>query len=190
MPRTAPQSFLPFVALPFLYHRIHVKIGKVGVSGNSITGVSGAVYYLERAGLWTQGLRMGKGLNKSAASAVMAAFFTALFLKAFAFDFMLVEGVSMEPALLPGQVVMINRLAYGIRSPFPAKDRYLVRWKVPSEDDIVVFWTPLGDLAVKRIYALLPGRRCIVRGDNSLQSYDSRSYGPVPMDNIIGKVLK
>jgi signal peptidase I len=133
---------------------------------------------------------MGKGLTRRTARAVMAAFIAALFLKAFAFDFMLVEGVSMEPVLMSGQVLMINRLAYGIRSPFPAKDRYLVRWKIPSEDDIVVFWTPLGDLAVKRIYALLPGRRFIARGDNVLQSYDSRAYGPVPVDNIIGKVVK
>jgi signal peptidase I len=133
---------------------------------------------------------MGKGLHKSTAKAVMAAFCAALFLKTFAFDFMLVEGVSMEPALMPGQVILINRLAYGIRSPFPAKDRYLVRWKVPSKDDIVVFWTPLGTLAVKRIYSLLPGQRFTVRGDNSLQSYDSRAYGPVPFSNIIGKVWK
>jgi len=26
-------------------------------------------------------------------------------------------------------------------------------------------------------------------GDNSIVSYDSRSYGPVQTDNIIGKVL-
>jgi type IV secretory pathway protease TraF len=28
-----------------------------------------------------------------------------------------------------------------------------------------------------------------VKGDNLSMSYDSRSYGPVPMNNIIGKVL-
>jgi signal peptidase I len=124
--------------------------------------------------------------------AVLAAFITALFLKLFVFDFMLIEGTSMEPALLPEQVVMVSRLAYGIRSPFPAKSgqRYLVRWKDPSVNDVVVFWTPLGELAVKRIASVLPGNRFIARGDNALQSYDSRAYGPVPLDNIIGKVLK
>jgi type IV secretory pathway protease TraF len=29
----------------------------------------------------------------------------------------------------------------------------------------------------------------IAKGDNEASSYDSRSYGPVPLANIIGKVL-
>jgi signal peptidase I len=132
------------------------------------------------------------GLNRRTAKAMLAAFMAALFLKLFAFDFMLVEGESMEPALVSGQVVMVNRLAYGIRSPFPVKNgrRYLVRWRVPSENDVVVFWTPLGALAVKRIAALLPEERFNALGDNSLQSYDSRAYGSAAIDDIIGKVLK
>jgi signal peptidase I len=121
----------------------------------------------------------------------MAAFIVALFLKSFVFDVMLVEGSSMEPALIPGQAVMVNRLAYGIRVPFQANGgrRYLVRWSIPSENDVVVFWTPLGELAVKRISALLPGGRFIALGDNAPQSYDSRAYGPASLDTIVGKVL-
>jgi signal peptidase I len=134
---------------------------------------------------------VGSGLNRRTARAVAAAFIAALFLKNFVIDVMLVEGASMEPVLMSGQVVMVNRLAYGIRVPFQAKDdsRYLARWNIPSENDIVVFWTPLGDLAVKRIFALLPGERFIARGDNSLQSYDSRAYGPASLNDIVGKVL-
>jgi signal peptidase I len=137
-------------------------------------------------------LQVKSRLGRKTAKAVLTAFVAALFLKFFVFDFMLVEGESMEPMLASGQVVMVNRLAYGVRSPFPVKSgrRYLVRWKAPSENDVVVFWTPLGELAVKRIYSLLPGERFIALGDNSLQSYDSRAYGPVLFDNIIGKVLK
>jgi signal peptidase I len=137
-------------------------------------------------------LQVKNRLGRKTAKAVLTAFITALFLKAFVFDFMLVEGESMEPALVSGQVIMVNRLAYGIRSPFPAKDgrRYLVRWKAPSENDVVVFWTPLGELAVKRIFSLLPEERFIALGDNALQSYDSRAYGPALIDSIIGKVLK
>jgi signal peptidase I len=121
----------------------------------------------------------------------MAAFITALLLKSFALDIMLVEGSSMEPALWPGQAVMVNRLAYGVRGPFQTNggSRYLVRWNIPSESDVVVFWTPLGELAVKRISTLLPGGRFVALGDNAPQSYDSRSYGPVALDAIVGKVL-
>jgi signal peptidase I len=134
---------------------------------------------------------VGSGLNKRTARAVGAAFIAALFLKSFVFDFMLVEGSSMEPVLIPGQVVMVNRLAYGIRVPFQAKggNRYLVRWNTPAENDVVVFWTPLDALAVKRIAALLPGKRFIALGDNAPQSYDSRAYGPASLDDIVGKVL-
>jgi signal peptidase I len=136
-------------------------------------------------------LNVGSWSNRGTVRAVLAAFIAALFLKTFVFDFMIVEGSSMEPVLMPGQVVMVNRLAYGIRAPFQAKggNRYLVRWNIPSENDVVVFWTPLDALAVKRISALLPGERFIALGDNSLQSYDSRSYGPASFDDIIGKVL-
>jgi signal peptidase I len=135
--------------------------------------------------------KVGSGLNRRTVRAVAAAFIVALFLKNLVFDVMLVEGSSMEPVLMPGQAVVVNRLAYGIRVPFQAKgeSQYLVRWNIPSENDVVVFWTPLGELAVKRISALLPGERFVARGDNSLQSYDSRSYGPAPLDNIVGKVL-
>jgi signal peptidase I len=134
---------------------------------------------------------MNSELNRNTVKAVAAAFIAALFIKSFAFDFMLVEGISMEPALTPGQVVIINRLAYGIRAPFLKKDgnRYLVRWKTPAEGDMVVFWTPLGELAVKRVSAVLRDGCFVATGDNSAQSYDSRAYGAVPLDNIVGKVL-
>ena len=136
-------------------------------------------------------------------SAVLAAFFTALFLKAFVFDFMIVDGRSMEPALKSGAVVVMFRLAYGIRIPFaapvdgtadadPSGGRYLIRWREPKAGEVVVFWTPLGELAVKRI-AVLPafdgGGRYLLLGDNSVESYDSRAYGPVRSDAIVGQVL-
>jgi type IV secretory pathway protease TraF len=53
---------------------------------------------------------------------------------------------------------------------------------------VVVFYTPLGELAVKRC-GEIRGNFFIALGDNGPQSYDSRVYGPVPADNIIGKVL-
>jgi signal peptidase I len=129
------------------------------------------------------------------AKAVLAAFIAAVFLKTCVFDFMLVDGDSMEPALVSGQIVLINRLAYGIRAPVFKRDsgEYLVRWKYPRENDVVVFWTPSNELAVKRISSIITGRiterRFTASGDNAPQSYDSRAYGPVPIDNIIGKVL-
>jgi len=118
--------------------------------------------------------------------AVILALFTAFLIKIFFFDFMIAQGSSMEPAIKSGKVLVISRLRYGFR--FPLMQRYLFRWSKPKIGEIVVFYTPSGELAVKRCIALDEGG-FIAQGDNQNVSYDSRSYGSVPIDNIIGKVL-
>ena len=119
--------------------------------------------------------------------AVLGAFVTAILLKLFMFDFIIAEGNSMEPAIYSGTVLVVNRLQYGLR--FPGQPGYLVRWAEPKQGDVVVFYTPSGSIAVKRCETLLGEGGFMAHGDNSLQSYDSRSYGPVSADDTIGKVL-
>ena len=119
--------------------------------------------------------------------AVLLAFTAALLIKLFLFDFIIAEGNSMEPAIHSGKVLVINRLQYGIR--FPGQQRYLVRWAAPRKGEVVVFYTPFGGIAVKRCINPVEKGAFIAMGDNSLQSYDSRSYGPVSAENTIGKVL-
>ena len=121
-----------------------------------------------------------------ALKAVLGAFALALLMKLFLFDFVIAEGYSMTPAIPPGKILLVCKLVYGFR--FPGSSKYLVRWANPKPDDIVVFYTPPGEVAVKRCVEF-SGEDFFAAGDNSLQSYDSRSYGPVPVDNIIGKVL-
>jgi signal peptidase I len=118
--------------------------------------------------------------------AVILALITSFFLKFFFFDFMIAQGSSMEPAIKNGKVLIISRLRYGLR--FPLTSGYLVRWAEPKTGEVVVFYTPTGELAVKRCAGQAEGG-FFARGDNGDVSYDSRSYGPVPVDNIIGKVL-
>ena len=119
--------------------------------------------------------------------AVLSALAAALALKLFVFDFMIAQGNSMEPAIKNGTILIVSRLRYGLRLPW--KQEYLVRWGQPKTGEVVVFYTPSGELAVKRCIALTEYGGFIAEGDNGLASYDSRSYGPVPADNIIGKVL-
>jgi len=119
--------------------------------------------------------------------AVLGAFAAALIIKLFLFDFIIAEGNSMEPAIHSGSVLVINRLQYGLR--FPGQTGYLVRWAAPRQGDLVVFYAPSGGIVVKRCDSLTGEGEFIAQGDNSLQSYDSRSYGPVPVDATIGKVL-
>ena len=67
-------------------------------------------------------------------------------------------------------------------------EKYLIRWDKPRTGEVVVFFTPEGELAVKRC-SLSAGAFFDAKGDNSLASYDSRAYGQVSAENIIGKVL-
>jgi signal peptidase I len=118
--------------------------------------------------------------------AILGAFVLGLFLKTFIFDLMIAEGNSMSPAIPSGTVLVINRVVYGLRLPW--MKTYLCRWAAPKTGEVVVFYTPSGGLAVKRC-GEITGEGFMALGDNKLQSYDSRSYGPVPADNIIGRVL-
>ena len=119
--------------------------------------------------------------------AIFSALLFAFVLKLFFFDFIIAQGSSMEPAIKNGTVLVVSRLKYGIRLPW--RQEYLFRWAKPKEGDVVVFYTPTGELAVKRCTELTERGSFYAQGDNSLASYDSRSYGPVSSDNIIGKVL-
>jgi signal peptidase I len=110
----------------------------------------------------------------------------ALLMKLFLFDFMVTEGPSMTPAIRSGSVLLVVRLAYGFRPP--GAGGYLLRWSGPKAGDVVVFRTPGGDTAVKRCGVWDGTDTFFALGDNNRESYDSRFYGPVPVDHIIGKV--
>jgi signal peptidase I len=119
--------------------------------------------------------------------AVFLACIVVLLMNFFLFDFMVTEGQSMIPAIQPGTVLVVVRTAYGVRLPW--SENYLLRWSKPKAGDVVVFFTPQGVVAVKRCSAILGEDSFFALGDNNQESYDSRFYGPVPVDRIIGKVL-
>ena len=119
--------------------------------------------------------------------AVLGAFIVAFFIKFFLLDLMVAEGHSMDPVIKPGTVLIVSRIFYGIRLPWSGS--YIVQWKNVREGDVVVFYTPHGDIAVKRCVEILRDETFYARGDNSSQSYDSRNYGPIPKSSIIGRVL-
>ena len=118
--------------------------------------------------------------------AVAAAFITAVIIKLFILDLMVVDGHSMDPVIKPGTMVIVCRIFYGAK--LPGIGDYFIQWRVPREGEIVVFYTPLGEIAVKRLGEALEDG-FMAYGDNNTESYDSRDYGPVPYENIIGRVL-
>jgi len=93
----------------------------------------------------------------------------------------------MEPTIHSGRILLVNKMRYGIRMPGPAG--YLIRWGSPKRGDIVVFRSPSGTVVVKRSLGTEDDGTFMARGDNPLLSYDSRFYGPVRADMVIGKVL-
>jgi signal peptidase I len=121
--------------------------------------------------------------------AFILALLVTLLLRLLIFDFIIAQGHSMEPSIKDGNVLVINRLRYGVRIPWRQGQKYIIRWAQPKVGEVVVFYTPMGELAVKRCTALTEWGKFYAEGDNALSSYDSRSYGPVSVDNIIGKVL-
>ncbi|MDR0785073.1 MAG: signal peptidase I [Treponema sp.] len=125
---------------------------------------------------------MGKG--DRIGIAILAAFSTAVVMKLFLFDFVIIEGSSMLPTIKQGAVVFIVKTAYGVRLPWSG--RYLVRWATPKKGDVVVFSTPLGVTAIKRCAEVIDDQ-FFARGDNRTVSFDSVFYGTVPVSRIIGK---
>ena len=87
-----------------------------------------------------------------------------------------VDGESMAPTFAPDARVVVNKLAYVFSRP-RAGDLVVVR--DPREPE---------RLLLKRIDAPADGAGWLVAGDNPSASTDSRTFGPVARDLIVGKV--
>jgi signal peptidase I len=99
-----------------------------------------------------------------------------------------VDGTSMIPTFAPGEAVLAVRLPR----------------RRPRRDDIVVCRLPAGTagpdaLLIKRVTAVagdtmstgegvVPRGRVFVRGDGP-GSYDSRQFGPIPVTDVVGRVV-
>jgi len=87
-----------------------------------------------------------------------------------------IEDRSMEPTLKSGDYVFVNKLAYVFGDP--------------SKGDVVVLRHPeeKGKFLIKRVSLVTNSDKYYVLGDNKNFSRDSRHFGPIKKDSIIGKV--
>ena len=87
-----------------------------------------------------------------------------------------VTGNSMQPLLQPGEEILINPFAYQKVSP--------------QINDLVVAMHPHqeGLEIVKRIHRIDEDGTFFLLGDNLAHSTDSRSFGTISQEKIIGKV--
>ena len=145
----------------------------------------------------------------------LIAFLIALMIRTFFIQIIYVPSSAMEPALKPGDRVIVNKLVYG----------YLGN-KKPARGEIVVFELPkVNGYQIKRVVGL-PGEKIKIKngqvfingrsiqedypiikgkidmeqtpimrgsyyvlGDNRDRSLDSRTYGAVPLTRMIGPVF-
>ncbi len=102
-------------------------------------------------------------------------------------DFSVIQGVSMEPTLQSGHIILYSRIAYGLKLPF--KTKYLIRWKMPKPGDIIVLRNPQTKIRIIKRCQKQVGDKIFVTGDNRKNSIDSREFGLVPINLVIGKVI-
>jgi len=87
-----------------------------------------------------------------------------------------VVGASMEPVLKPGDVVFVDTGAYRREGPRAGE---LVVARHPYRTDAYL---------IKRVASVADPGQCLLAGDNPAESTDSRSFGAVSADGILGRV--
>ncbi len=126
-----------------------------------------------------------------------------------------VKGVSMSPTLIAGDLFMLNRFAYLTREPQRGE---LVVLKDPETGELIVkriVGLPCETVVMQNDIAYINGRRLpepyasrptrvdrsqfgkatviprdcyFVLGDNRMRSLDSRTFGPIKRESILGVI--
>ena len=123
-----------------------------------------------------------------------------------------VQKISMEPTLMPGEILLVNKLAYKF-SPIKHGDIITFHFPLEPELDYVkrVIGLPGDQVVVKAGQVIVSGKllnepyisatpeyegswdvpeeNLFVLGDNRNPSADSRVWGYVPIENVIGKAI-
>jgi len=123
-----------------------------------------------------------------------------------------VDGMSMEPTLHTGEFVIVNKLAYRFSEPkqgdvivfrFPRnpEQEYIKRIIGLPGDEVTIAerQVQVNGHILNEPYIAAPPRyestwsvpvgALFVLGDNRNNSSDSHNWGPVPMENVVGKAV-
>ena len=123
-----------------------------------------------------------------------------------------VENISMEPTLMPGEFLLVNRLAYRM-GPIQRGDVVIFHYPLNPKEDFIKRTIGLpgdtvrvengavfvNDVKLEEPYIAetpnyngsweVPENAIFVLGDNRNRSLDSHAWGFVPFDLILGKAL-
>lgn len=123
-----------------------------------------------------------------------------------------VDGYSMEPSLHNGEFIIVNRLAYRLGSPERGDVIVFLYPRDPTQEYIKRVIGLPGDrvrIAAGEVYVndellnepyiaaapryqsewTVPENSLFVLGDNRNNSSDSHNWGPVPMEDVIGRAI-
>jgi len=102
-------------------------------------------------------------------------------------DWNVVPSGSMQPTILVGDRVLVNKLAYDLKVPFTTW--HIAEWSNPKRGDIVVFFSPKdGTRLVKRVIGL-PGDTIELRNDQLFingQAVDYTTLDPAVSEQLGG----
>ena len=162
------------------------------------------------------------------AETLVIALAIALFVRSFVVQAFKIPSSSMEPTLLVGDHILVNKFLYGIRIPVIGKK--VLPFSQPRRGDVIVFIFPndrskdfikrvIGlpgekiEIRERKIYIndrliedpwgkyfpperlinvgpeVVPPNALFVMGDNRNNSEDSRYWGFVPLDDVLGKAF-
>jgi signal peptidase I len=93
-----------------------------------------------------------------------------------------VPSQSMEPTILVGDRIFVNKLAYDLKVPFTSW--HLAEWGGPARGDVVVFFSPVdGRRMVKRVVGV-PGDVIELRSNHLYLNGKPLSYGVLDLSGI------
>lgn len=161
-----------------------------------------------------QETRLGqiKGPVKEVIESVVIAVLLAVVIRVFLFQFFVIPSASMEPTLTEGDMIAANKIVYRFSEP-KRGDIIVFKYPLDPERDFVkrLIGLPGEKLQIKSSTLYINGKvtpepylpkglkfqdygpvtvpkdKFFMMGDNRNDSLDSRSWGEMPRENIIGK---
>ncbi|MEE2903989.1 MAG: signal peptidase I [Myxococcota bacterium] len=97
-----------------------------------------------------------KSSTRELVESVVIAILIAGLLRAFVLDPFKIPSGSMIPTLRVGDHLFVSKFIYGLRSPVPMSNKWLVRWGSPQRGDVIVFRYPVDQTKdyIKRVVAV------------------------------------